>query len=203
MNTTKNKKETLNTLMEQFEHPYPLWTLVRPNELRELIDLLRAACDCKEPEQLEQAFESVSNWLQQHPLYVAWILTENLTDYFEAHPDLWKACLNELNAHLEIKKQIRFFSMRELNDFFQGTSPIEIVEFMVNSVDAYCGRFDLNRKYFYRDHDDLVSTDALDWTLFLNTETLEIIREHWKQMPVILAYPFLSKRFQQLDTLHN
>lgn len=81
MNPSKNTSENLNllnTILNLFEQPYPLWTKVHPNELREQTRLLQDAKHTQNPEQIEQALQQATLWFDRHPFYTSWAIIQKL-----------------------------------------------------------------------------------------------------------------------------
>lgn len=113
--------------------------------------------------------------------------------YFEEHEELFNSCMEELDSYNGYLGDDRYYPMDELDEFYHGSDPLEILRraYYGHDDDAWhtdasgnkiYGEFNPNREYFYfNGYGNLVSSDYKDYTDKLDTYAIEDMSEnrHW------------------------
>ena len=94
--------------------------------------------------------------------------------YFEENEEIFNACIEELDSYNGYLNDNRYYEMEMLNEFYNGTDPIELLQraYYGRDDDTWTidasgnktyGEFNPNRDYFYYNgHGNLVSSDYKD-----------------------------------------
>lgn len=113
--------------------------------------------------------------------------------YFEEHEELFNSCMEELDSYNGYLGDDRYYSMDELDEFYSGSDPLEILRraYYGHDDDTWhtdasgnkiYGEFNPNRDYFYfNGYGNLVSSDYIDYTGKLDIYAIEDMSEnrHW------------------------
>lgn len=107
-------------------------------------------------------------------------IKEQLKELLEQDKQLFNAAIEELDSYNGYLGDNRYYSMDELNEFYSGTEPLEILQrayfgrdndtwstdSIGNKID---GEFNPNREYFtYNGYGNLVSSDYKDYSYLLD-----------------------------------
>ena len=117
-------------------------------------------------------------------------IKEQLKELFEQDEQLFNTAIEELDGYNGYLNDNRYYSMDELNDFYSGTEPLELLQ------RAYFGRdddtwttdssgnktyseFNPNREYFtYNGYGNLVSSDYKDYSYLLDNYFIDDLIEN-------------------------
>lgn len=138
-------------------------------------------------------------------------ITKNIIEYFKNNEELFNDCIEELDNYNGYLNENRYYSMDELNEFYNDSKPLEIL------YRAYYGRddntwttdkegnkiyekFNPNRKYFYyNEYENLVSSDYIDYSNLLCEFTIEVMKENKEYIYTIEENEDLQKLFDELE----
>ena len=107
-------------------------------------------------------------------------MQEQLKELFEQDEQLFNAAIEELDSYNGYLGDNRYYSMDELNDFYSGVEPLELLQRVYfgrdddtwttdSSGNKTYGEFNPNREYFtYNGYGNLVSSDYKDYSCFLD-----------------------------------
>lgn len=138
-------------------------------------------------------------------------ITNEIIAYFEEHEDTYNAAAEELDAYNGYLGDDRYYSMDELDEFYSGTKPSEILAraFYGYDEETYTtdasgnkeyGAFNPNREYFrYNGYGNLVSADYKDYSGLLDHYIIESMLENRNYIDTIDDEPELSELFDELE----
>lgn len=139
------------------------------------------------------------------------IIVKKIIEYFEENESTFNDCIEELDAYNGYLGDDRYYNMEELDDLYNGTSPLEILQ------RAYFGRdddtwhtdshgnkeyseFNPNRDYFkFNGYGNLISTNYPDYTEYNNKYTIEEMSENRRYIDSIESYDELAALFDELE----
>lgn len=136
---------------------------------------------------------------------------KKIISYFEENEDTFNACIEELDAYNGYLGDDRYYSMDELDDFYSGTKPIDILYRAFYGYDAETwttdgsgnkiyGAFNPNRDYFsFNGYGNLVSSDYKDYSDKLDTYVIEEMLDNRYYIDSINSDDELSALFDELE----
>ena len=138
-------------------------------------------------------------------------ITDEIIAYFDEHEDIYNAAAEELDAYNGYLGDDRYYNMDELDEFYNGTEPSEILAraFYGYDEDVWTknkygekeyGPFNPNREYFrYNGYGNLVSADYKDYTGLLDHYIVESMLENRHYIDTIDNNTELSELFDELE----
>ena len=138
-------------------------------------------------------------------------ITADIIEYFEKNGDIFADCIEELDSYNGYLGDDRYYSMDELDEFYNGVEPSEILR------RAYYGRdddtwttdsngertyseFNPNREYFYYNgYGNLVSSDYKDYSSLLDHYAIEAMSENRNYIDSIDSSEELTAFFDELE----
>lgn len=140
---------------------------------------------------------------------------KKIIDYFNDNEDLFNSCMEELDSYNGYLGDDRYYSMDELDEFYNGTEPLEILRraYYGRDDDTYTtdsngnktyGEFNPNRDYFYYNgYGNLVSSDYKDYTAHLDEYAIEAMSENRSYIDTIADDDELTALFDELEQDEN
>ena len=138
-------------------------------------------------------------------------ITEDIIAYFDEHKDIYNEAAEELDAYNGYLGDDRYYSMDEIDEFYNNTEPTEILyrAFYGHDEETWhtdasgnreYGPFNPNREYFrYNGYGNLVSADYKDYTGLLDHYIIESMLDNRNYIDTIDNDPELSKLFDELE----
>lgn len=138
-------------------------------------------------------------------------VTADIIKYFQDNEDAFNNCIEELDGYNGYLGDERYYSMDELDDFYAGTEPSEILRraFYGYDEDTYTtdgsgnreyGAFNPNREYFkYNGYGNLVSADYKDYSAHLDNYAVEEMSENREYLYTIESDEILTALFDELE----
>ena len=138
-------------------------------------------------------------------------IIDEIIAYFNENEDVYNEAAEELDAYNGYLGDNRYYSMDELDEFYNGTEPTEILfrafyghdeeTWTVNKYgEKEYGSFNPNREYFcYNGYGNFVSADYKDYTGLLDNYIIESMLENRDYIDAIDNDPELSKLFDELE----
>lgn len=135
----------------------------------------------------------------------------DIIQYFEENEDIFNDCMEELDGYNGYLGDDRYYSMEELNDFYSGQEPQEILFRAFYGFDADTwstdsnghktyGAFNPNRDYFYfNGYGNLVSSNYKDYSYKLDEWAVKSMSENRTYIPSIEENSDLSVLFDELE----
>jgi hypothetical protein len=117
-------------------------------------------------------------------------IKKQLMELFEQDEQLFNAAIEELDSYNGYLNDNRYYSMDELNEFYNGTEPLELLQRVYFGYDADTwttdssgnkthSEFNPNREYFkYNGYGNLVSSDYRDYSHLLDDDFIEDLIEN-------------------------
>lgn len=142
-------------------------------------------------------------------------ITNEIIAYFREHENTYNSAAEELDAYNGYLGDDRYYSMDELDEFYNGTEPTEILRraFYGYDEDTWTknkdgdkeyGPFNPNREYFcYNGYGNLVSADYKDYTGLLDHYIVESMLENRDYIDTIDNDTELSELFDELENAEN
>jgi hypothetical protein len=136
---------------------------------------------------------------------------QKIIDFFENNEELFNSCIEELDAYNGYLGDDHYYNMEELNDIYNGTSPIDILQraYFGRDDDTWTtdsagnktyGEFNPNREYFYfNGYGNLVSSDYKDYSAFLDRYAIEEMSENRQDIYSIEDDEELTALFDELE----
>ena len=112
-------------------------------------------------------------------------INEQLKELFEQDEELFSSTIEELDGWNGYLNDDRYYSMDELNEFYRGSEPLEILQRAYFGRDddswhtdehgqKHYGAFNPNREYFtFNGYGNLVSSDYKDYSYLLDDYFIE------------------------------
>lgn len=131
--------------------------------------------------------------------------------YFEENEDAFNECIEELDAYNGYLGDDRYYSMDDLNEFYSGSEPIEILQraYFGRDDDTWntdasgnkiYGEFNPNREYFYfNGYGNLVSSNYKDYTHRLDEYFVNDLLENRSYIDTIENDEELTALFDELE----
>lgn len=138
-------------------------------------------------------------------------ITNEIIAYFQEHEDTYNEAAEELDAYNGYLGDDRYYSMDELNGFYNGTDPSEILARAFYGYDEETwttdasgnreyGAFNPNREYFrYNGYGNLVSANYKDYSGLLDHYIIENMLKNRNYIDTIDDTPELSELFDELE----
>ena len=135
----------------------------------------------------------------------------DIIKYFKENEDIFNNCMEELDVYNGYLGDDRYYNMDELNDFYSGQEPQEILFRAFYGFDADMwttdsrgdktyGAFNPNREYFYfNGYGNLVSSDYKDYSDKLDGYAIEAMSEDRNYINSIEDDNILSGLFDELE----
>lgn len=117
-------------------------------------------------------------------------IKKQLKELFEQDEQLFNAAIEELDSYNGYLNDNRYYSMDELNEFYNGTEPLELLQraYFGRDADTWStdssgnktyGEFNPNREYFtYNGYGNLVSSDYKDYSYLLDDYFIDELIEN-------------------------
>ena len=121
-------------------------------------------------------------------------INEKLKELFEQDEELFNNTIEELDRYNGYLNDSRYYSIDELNEIFNGSEPIEILQraFFGRDDDnwhtdehgqKHHGEFNPNREYFYfNGYGNLVSSDYKDYSCFLDNYFIDSLLKNYESI---------------------
>ena len=142
-------------------------------------------------------------------------LINQIIKYFENNEDIFNECIEELDGYNGYLNDDRYYCMEELNKFYNGTEPTELLYrvFYGHDEDNYTtdssgnrtyGEFNPNREYFkYNGYGNLVSTNYKDYSDKLDNYFIDALIEDRQYIYCIDANEELTRLFDELENVEE
>ena len=136
---------------------------------------------------------------------------KKILEYFNENEDTFNACIEELDSYNGYLNDSRYYSMDELDEFYNGTEPSKILcrAYYGHDEDTWhtdssgnkiYGAFNPNREYFtYNGYGNLISTNYKDYSAFLDNYAIEAMSENRYYIDTIESDPELIALFDELE----
>lgn len=140
-------------------------------------------------------------------------ITADIIDFFKANEDIFTDAIEELDSYNGYLGDDRYYAMDELDEFYTGTAPSEILfrAYYGRDEETYTtngdgsktyGEFNPNRDYFrYDGYGNLVSTDHKDYSWRLDKYAVESMSENRSYIDSIEGDDELAALFDELEEL--
>ena len=137
--------------------------------------------------------------------------TQKIISYFEENPDIFTTCIEELDDYNGCLNDDRYYNMQDLNEFYSGIDPLELLRraYYGRDDDTYTtdsngnktfGKFNPNRDYFYYNgYGNLISSNYKDYSNYLEENTIDTMLENRAYIDTIETDPELAKLFDELE----
>lgn len=134
-----------------------------------------------------------------------------IIEYFENNDDVFNDCIEELDNYNGYLNDERYYEMEMLNDFYNGTEPIDMLyrAFYGHDDDTWTtdasgnksyGEFNPNREYFYYNgYGNLVSSNYKDYSAHLDKYVIESMSENRNDIYTIEENEELKTLFDELE----
>ena len=138
-------------------------------------------------------------------------IINEIIEYFKDNEEIFNECIEELDGYNGYLGDDRYYSMEELNEFYNGQEPIEVLyrAFYGRDDDTWTtdssgnktyGEFNPNREYFYfNGYGNLVSSNYKDYTGKLDEYFIEDLSENKDNICCIDDNEELKQLFDDLD----
>ena len=136
---------------------------------------------------------------------------KKIIEFFNENEDIFNSCIEELDSYNGYLGDDRYYSMDELDEFYNGTEPLEILRraYYGRDDDTYTtdsngnrtyGEFNPNRDYFYYNgYGNLVSSDYKDYSHKLDEYAIEEMSENRQYIDSIDGDDDLAALFDELE----
>lgn len=138
-------------------------------------------------------------------------VTADIIEFFKNNEDIYNEAIEELDGYNGYLGDNRYYSMDELNEFYTGCEPIEVLYRAYygrdddtwttdSSGDKIYGEFNPNREYFYYNgYGNLVSSDYKDYSHLLDNYAIEAMNENRCYIDSIDNDEELTALFDELE----
>ena len=138
-------------------------------------------------------------------------ITADIIAYFENNEDVFNDCMEELDNYNGYLSDDRYYSMDELDEFYNGVEPSEILRRAFYGYDSETyttdssgnreyGAFNPNRDYFtYNGYGNLVSADYKNYSDKLDHYAVEEMSENRHYIDSIDNDEELTALFDELE----
>lgn len=139
-------------------------------------------------------------------------ITEKLIEFFEENESIFNACIEEIDSYNGYLGDDRYYEMELLNEFYNGTDPLDILYRAFYGYDAdnwYTdahgnkehAAFNPNRNYFkFNGYGNLVSTNYPDYSVYLDDYCIKSMLDNRNEIYTIEECDELSTLFDELAT---
>ena len=137
--------------------------------------------------------------------------TADIIEYLKNNEEIYNDCMEELDGYNGYLGDNRYYPMEELNEFYRGSDPTEILyrAFYGRDDDTWTtdrtgnktyGEFNPNREYFYYNgYGNLVSSDYKDYSFLLDSYAIKAMSENRNYIDSIETDETLQKLFDELE----
>ena len=137
--------------------------------------------------------------------------TADIIEYLKNNEEIYNDCMEELDGYNGYLGDNRYYPMEELNEFYRGSDPLEILyRAFYGQDDDTCttdstgnkayGKFNPNREYFYYNgYGNLVSSDYKDYSFLLDSYAIKAMSENRNYIDSIETDETLQKLFDELE----
>ena len=137
--------------------------------------------------------------------------TADIIEYIKNNEEIYNDCMEELDGYNGYLGDNRYYQMEELNEFYRGSDPLEILyrAFYGRDDDTWTtdrtgnktyGEFNPNREYFYYNgYGNLVSSDYKDYSFLLDSYAIKAMSENRNYIDSIETDETLQKLFDELE----
>jgi len=142
-------------------------------------------------------------------------IVKKIIDFFAENDDALTECIEELDNYNGYLEDDRYYDMEDLNEFYQGTDPIDILyrAFYGHDDETYTtdehgekhyGEFNPNRNYFYYNgYGNLVSADYKDYSSKNDSWLVNALEGDRQYVDSIDNYPELVELFDELENIEE
>ena len=142
-------------------------------------------------------------------------IISDIIQYFKENEDVFNNCMEELDSYNGYLGDDRYYDMEELNEFYSGQEPQEILFRAFYGFDADTwttdsrgdktyGAFNPNREYFYfNGYGNLVSSDYKDYSDKLDGYAVEAMSEDRSYIDSIEDDDTLADLFDELEEIEE
>ena len=142
-------------------------------------------------------------------------ITADIIAYFENNEETFNNCIEELDSYNGYLGDDRYYPMYELDEFYNGAEPLEILRRAYygrdddtwttdSSGNKTYGEFNPNRDYFYYNgYGNLVSSDYKDYSHLLDNYAIEAMSENRSYIDSIDNDEELTALFDELEQGEN
>ena len=135
----------------------------------------------------------------------------DIIQYFKENEDVFNDCMEDLDGYNGYLGDDRYYPMDELDDFYTGKAPSEILfrAYYGYDEETYTtdisgnktyGEFNPNREYFrYNGYGNLVSSDYKDYSDNLDGYAIEAMSENRNYIDSIENDDILADLFDELE----
>ena len=136
---------------------------------------------------------------------------KKIIEYFENNEDIFNECIEELDGYNSYLGDDRYYEMEYLNEFYNNTEPLELLQRVYfgrdddnwttdNNGNKTYGEFNPNRDYFYYNgYGNLVSSDYKDYSYKLDHYFVDSLYENRQYLYCIDDDEELSALFDELE----
>lgn len=136
---------------------------------------------------------------------------KKIIEYFENNEDIFNECIEELDGYNSYLGDDRYYEMEYLNEFYNSTEPLELLQRVYfgrdddnwttdNNGNKTYGEFNPNRDYFYYNgYGNLVSSDYKDYSHKLDHYFIDSLYENRQYLYCIDDNEELSALFDELE----
>ena len=136
---------------------------------------------------------------------------KKIIEFFNENEDIFNSCIEELDSYNGYLGDDRYYSMDEIDEFYSGTDPLELLRraYYGRDDDNYTtdssgnktyGEFNPNRDYFYYNgYGNLVSSDYKDYSHKLDEYAIEEMSENRQYIDSIDGDDDLAALFDELE----
>lgn len=131
---------------------------------------------------------------------------ETIIEWFKENEEVFNDCIEELDSWNGYLGDDRYYSMYELDELYNGSSPLEILQRAFYGYDDDTSsenshtEFNPNRDYFrFNGYGNLVSTDYKDYSDHIDHWAVENMAENRQHIDSIDDEPELSELFDALE----
>lgn len=136
---------------------------------------------------------------------------KKIIEFFNENEELFNSCMEELDSYNGYLGDDRYYSMDELDEFYNGTEPLELLRRAYygrdddtwttdSSGNKTYGEFNPNRDYFYYNgYGNLVSSDYKDYSAHLDEYAIEAMSENRQYIDTIESDKDLTALFDELE----
>ena len=140
---------------------------------------------------------------------------KKIIEYFEENESIFNNCIEELDSYNGYLGDDRYYYMEELDDLYNGTKPLEILQraYFGRDDDTWhtdshgnkeYGEFNPNRDYFYfNGYGNLVSSNYKDYSHKLDEWAIESMLENRSYIDSIESDDELAALFDELEDDEN
>lgn len=135
---------------------------------------------------------------------------EKIINYFSENEEIFNACIEELDSYSGYLGDDRYYYMEDLNEFYNGVDPIELLNRAYFGHDAdnwhtdahgdkIYDAFNPNREYFtYNGYGNLISTNYKDYSDHLDAWAVIEMNDYRQYVDSIEDHDELSALFDEL-----